>query len=70
MPTISIYLRDRELELLDRIGEALGKNRSETIQYMLKQLKDWIEIFAAVNPELLKLKVKDILESFGEGSHE
>ena len=70
MPTISIYLRDRELELLDRIGEALGKNRSETIQYMLKQLRDWIEIFATVNPELLKLKVKDILESFGEGSHE
>ena len=70
MPTISLYLRDRELELLDRIGKALGKNRSETIQYMLKQLKDWIEIFATVNPELLKLKVKDILESFGEGSHE
>ena len=54
MSTISIYLRDNELKLLDRIGKALGKNRSKTIRYMLRQLKDWIEIFAAVNPELLK----------------
>jgi len=59
MPTISIYLRDRELELLDRIGKALGKNRSETIQYLLKRLKIWIEIFAITNPELLKLKAKN-----------
>ena len=66
MPTISIYLRDNELELLDKISKALDKNRSETIQYLLRQLKDIIEIFATVNPELLKLKVKDILETFGE----
>jgi len=66
MPTISVYLRDNELELLDKISKALDKNRSETIQYLLRQLKDFIEIFATVNPELLKLKVKDILETFGE----
>jgi hypothetical protein len=54
-------LRQEEVELLDMIGKGLGKNRSETVQHLLKQVDDWVRIFERKNPELIKLWVKENL---------
>lgn len=63
MPNISIYLRREELELLDIIAKALKKNRSGAVQYMLKEIDDWINIFKKKNPELVKVIIKEMLDA-------
>jgi hypothetical protein len=62
--TISVYLRREDLELLDLIGEAYNMNRSETIQFMLKQVRDLIAVLIQKPPDFVKPFLEDAIKEY------
>jgi hypothetical protein len=62
--SISIYLRAEDIELLDLIGEAYNMNRSETIQFLLHQIKDLIATLIQKPPEFVKPFLEEEIKKY------
>jgi len=44
MPNISIYLREEQLQFLDKLCEFYNRNRSEMVQYLLEQMEAMLKM--------------------------
>jgi|YelNatPaOPRAMG01_1025707.scaffolds.fasta_scaffold208981_1 Arc/MetJ-type ribon-helix-helix transcriptional regulator len=44
MPNISIYLREEQLEFLDKLCEFYNRNRSEMVQHLLEQMEAMLKM--------------------------
>ncbi|MGB9756823.1 MAG: hypothetical protein ACPLVJ_03475 [Candidatus Bathyarchaeales archaeon] len=44
MPNISIYLRDEQLEFLDKLCTFYNRNRSEMVQHLLEQMEAMLKM--------------------------
>jgi len=62
--TISVYLRREDLELLDLIGKAYDLNRSETIQFILKQVRDLLAVLIQKPPDFVKPFLEEAIKEY------
>ena len=46
MPNISIYLREEQLEFLDKLCKFYKRNRSEMIQHLLEEMEAMLKMSA------------------------
>jgi len=44
MPNISIYLREEQLEFLNKLCEFYNRNRSEMVQHLLEQMEAMLKM--------------------------